>query len=329
MDDHKDSNPLEEQEEESALEFPEHKQCPFPVKCFNMLRLDVDDATGFLAFRFGNGAVIMSNIFLSVSLITLGERSTGCEYEDEVCDGTVTGLNLKPSTLIPLIATATGILSAFLLPIIGAIVDYTKHRKSMTGIFAATLIAIQAIQIGTVESTWFTMAILQAINGFIYQGLTLCSFAYLPEIRRMVGATRMTSYSSRFYSWMFGMEVVYLIIVSIVATFMFKGAFSDQYTAQFGQGLDVLISGSCYVIAMYFFTAKPARRELPEGDSLIFKGFAQVAQTTAGIVKHYPTTLPKFYLAVLFCESGKRNGRRIIHSHNLFLFHIYSLPTTT
>ncbi len=78
------------------------------------------------------------------------------------------------------------------MPVIGAIVDYTPHRRA-TGIAAALfLVLIQGVQIGTVSSTWFPMLILQAIAGFIYQVEVLATYAYLPEIARAVGEKIMT-----------------------------------------------------------------------------------------------------------------------------------------
>ena len=127
----------------------------------------------------------MSNVFLSTALITLAERSVGCDDNDEVCEGKVYGF--RPSSLITIIATISGLLSAFLLPIIGAVVDYTRHRKGLAITFTALVMTIQAIQIGTVQATWFVMAVLQAINGFFYQALMVAAYAYLPEIRRRVG----------------------------------------------------------------------------------------------------------------------------------------------
>jgi MFS-type transporter involved in bile tolerance (Atg22 family) len=152
----------------------------------------------------------MSNVFLSTSLITLAERSVGC-IDGEQCSGEVYGF--RPSSLITIIATISGVLSALLLPFIGAIVDYTKHRKLLGVIVAFVLISVQAIQIGTVEATWFPMAILQALNGFFYQALTLAAYAYLPEIKRAVGEETMTKYSSNFYMWMFSCEAMYLVVV--------------------------------------------------------------------------------------------------------------------
>jgi hypothetical protein len=81
---------------------------------------------------------------------------------------------------------------AFLMPLSGAMIDLTPHRREVGILSAFFMIAIQAIQIGTVQATWFPMAILQAIAGFLYQVQVLATFAYLPEIARSVGQTKLT-----------------------------------------------------------------------------------------------------------------------------------------
>mmetsp|Transcript_15105 Transcript_15105/g.19149 ORF Transcript_15105/g.19149 Transcript_15105/m.19149 type:complete len:500 (-) Transcript_15105:118-1617(-) len=282
------------------------KECPFPVKCCGSnkrLRLLVDDATGFQYFRLGNGAVIMSNVFLSRSLIELARIAAeanceNAENEDE-CDGKIYGF--KPSSLITNIATIAGLLAAFLLPVVGAIVDYTDHRKVLGATTAALLIAIQAVQIYTVQDTWFVMAILQAINSFFYQVLTLTAYAYLPEIKQAVGESTMITYSSQFYSWMFVSQVVYLVGITAVG-FVLEN--DDVVTAHIGQAVDVAWSGPFYLLAFYFFTKQAAMRKLPEGRSLTFEGFRQVLSTSKGIFQHYPKTLGFFLLGILFGEAA-------------------------
>ncbi len=243
----------------------------------------------------------MSNVFLSTSLITLAQRSVGCgDNTIETCENQIYGF--RPSSLITIIATASGLLSAFLLPLIGAIVDYTKHRKILGAVMAGLLVLVQAIQIGTVQSTWFVMSIFQAINGFFYQALLLTMFAYLPEIKRIVGQQIMTSYTSRFYMFMFGTQAIYLVLVVGISI---RVEADNVLIGQIGQAIDVIISGFCFALSFHFFTEKDPKRVLPEGSSLYWQGFTQVFVTAKGIVKHYPTTLTRFFLAVLFGEAGK------------------------
>ena len=146
----------------------------------------------------------MSNIFLSTSLIFLASEAAGClDDEGKVADTCTTSVyGMLPAALITNIAIVSGLLSAFFMPLAGAMVDYTPYRRAL-GITVATLmILIQAIQIGTVSQTWFAMAILQGIAGFLYQVQVLTVYAYLPEIARAVGQTTMTNckYPSRMHT---------------------------------------------------------------------------------------------------------------------------------
>ena len=111
----------------------------------------------------------MSNVFLSTSLLYLASEEAGCiDDEDNLitdCPNKVYGF--APGSLITNVAVISGLLTAFLMPSVGAIIDYTPHRR-LVGIITSVLVTlIQAIQIGTVSSTWFAMAILQVIVGSI------------------------------------------------------------------------------------------------------------------------------------------------------------------
>ncbi len=76
--------------------------------------------------NLGGNVAMMSNVFLAAAIIYLARSEIGCEEVESTC-GTVYGF--KPSSLITLVATASGIMSAFLLPYIGAIVDYTPKVR--------------------------------------------------------------------------------------------------------------------------------------------------------------------------------------------------------
>jgi len=142
--------------------------------------------------NMGRGAVLMSNVYLSSSILYLAQEQAGClDENDRVssdCDGKAYGF--KPATFVSNIAVVSSVLSALFMPVIGAIVDYTNHRKTVGMVSSALIILIQVIQIGTVQKTWLAMTILQAIAGFLYQVLVMSVFAYLPDIAfRVDGGT--------------------------------------------------------------------------------------------------------------------------------------------
>jgi len=149
------------------------------------------------------GALVMSNIFLSTAFIFLASEDAGCltESGDEVvdsCDNKVYGF--RPASFIANIAVISGLLSALLMPFFGAMIDYTPHRRQV-GIWSAVLMMIiQTVQIYTVQETWFAMAILQSIAGFLYQVQVLSCYAYLPEMARDVGQKVMTNCKYQLFS---------------------------------------------------------------------------------------------------------------------------------
>lgn len=182
-------NPIEETSEEETVAEPLQEHLPWYIFDGNTM------AAGFNAVSIARGTVIMSNIFLSASFLYLASKDAGCldEEEDEVlddCEGKVFGF--KPASLVANIAVIAGVLSALFLPIIGAMIDYTPHRKAVGMASALGIMAIQAVQIGTVSATWFPMMILQALAGFLFEIQVVSGFSYLPAIARVVGEETMT-----------------------------------------------------------------------------------------------------------------------------------------
>lgn len=248
----------------------------------------------------GNGALIGSNFILGSTLIYLAESEIGCE-DGDCGDRKVYGF--KPSSLLTLSATVSALLSAFLLPIVGAIVDYTSHRRRLGICTALLLMTIQAVQIGTNQSTWFIMLILQSINGFLYHTITLTGNAYLPEIASLETDDKATTaYSAKVFMHMFTTESLFLIIVSAVAIAL---NLDTVRQSMFSQGLDVVVSGFAYFLAWYFLQNRQPKAILPERSTLLSEGFRQVASTAKGIFKYYPTTLLWFFMAVIFGQAGK------------------------
>ena len=113
----------------------------------------------------------MSNLYLATSFVFLANQEAGCLDENNMtilnCRGRVYGM--APSAIVSNVAVVSGILSAFFMPLFGAILDYTSHRKLVGVIATVIMVMVQAVQIYTVESTWFPMVILQAVSGFLYQ----------------------------------------------------------------------------------------------------------------------------------------------------------------
>ena len=93
----------------------------------------------------------MANIVLTQSFLYLATAAAGC-VEGTECTNRIYGQ--YPASWIANIAVFTGLVGAFLLPITGAVVDYTDYRRAVGIGLSAFMTLIQAIQIYTVERTW-------------------------------------------------------------------------------------------------------------------------------------------------------------------------------
>jgi len=156
----------------------------------------------------------MVSVFLSAALIYLASDQVGCvdhvvdpltgvttSMIQEECHARVYGA-FKPASLVTNIATISGVLIAICLPVIGAILDaLPQHRWTVGAATAVLLILTEGIQIGTTPTTWFGMAILEAISGLLFQVQLMASMSYLPDMAREVGQVHMNACTSCILQW--------------------------------------------------------------------------------------------------------------------------------
>eukprot|EP00934_Nitzschia_sp_Nitz4_P006401 Nitzschia sp. Nitz4//scaffold155_size52807//30637//32354//NITZ4_006801-RA/size52807-augustus-gene-0.54-mRNA-1//-1//CDS//3329537384//6391//frame0 len=279
-----------------AEEFMAHK---LPWYKFN----GVDVAAGYNMNGMGRGPLVMSNIFLSSAFIYLAQERAGClDEEGEViddCDGEAYGF--KPASFVTNIAVISGVLSAFFMPFIGAMVDYTHYRRAVGAGACFVMVLIQGIQIWLTQKTWLAMAVLQAISGFLYQCEILAAFAYLPDMSYIIGEETMTRFTSTFVMTQFSCQSLFLIIV-IAISFAFD--MDDVATAQTGQAIDVVWSGVGLYLSWKWFEPVPPRHQLPEGRSLWTAGFSQTFNTAKAIKEKYSHGTWWFFCSLVFAEAG-------------------------
>jgi len=251
----------------------------------------------------GRGAVVASNIFISSSLIYLASEEAGCLDEDGKttdCDATIYGY--RPSSLITNIGVISNVTAALLNPLMGALVDFTDYRHAMGTICSFLIIVIQAIQVYTVSSTWFIMAILQAVAGAIYQFMLTSTYAYFPEMTEELGEKAMSSIAPRITITQFSFQSCFMVLIIGISI----GIKSDDVlTAQISQGINAVTILICWVVGWFKCLPKSkAKRTLPEGKSLCSAGFSQIFQTAKHINSHYKNSLRWYLLALIFAEAG-------------------------
>mmetsp|Transcript_14349 Transcript_14349/g.23229 ORF Transcript_14349/g.23229 Transcript_14349/m.23229 type:complete len:543 (+) Transcript_14349:110-1738(+) len=264
----------------------------------------VSEAKGYNLSGLANGGVIMSNIFLASSLIHLAcDEAGGLDPESGTCDSQVSVRGMKPSSLITNIAVISGLLGAFFMPVFGAIVDFTPHRK-LTGIVSVIVLTlIQAVQIGTTQKTWFPMAILQAVAGFIFQIQIVAIYSYLPEMARHVGQDHMNSFAAIFTMTQFSSEAIFIVVVT---AFGIGLNLDTVQTAMVSQSVSVLWCLLFFTTSWWYFPKRPARHSL-EGSkqkSILMAGFYQNYKTAKLIWTKYRKGLKWYLLALMFADSS-------------------------
>jgi MFS-type transporter involved in bile tolerance (Atg22 family) len=262
-----------------------------------------------LKAAIGNGSVLISNVFLASSLIYLASQEAGCvdaaTGRISACDTRVYGF--YPSSLVNSIYAIASLVAAFFMPLFGAIIDYTDHRRTSGRMVAFLLWAIQTVQIGTVHQTWFPMAVLQAIAGVLFEFHFLLSVSYLPDIIRYdVSYEVMNRFNRAFFGLQFGSQAVFLLIVVSVSTWIVPSVtdpWGSVKTGQFGQGVSSLVLLIVLPLAWTRFPHMKAKHRLPEGHRLIFEGFRQNYRTAKAIAtNHRP--LKWFLTTVVLAEAG-------------------------
>ncbi|MBV5276929.1 MFS transporter, partial [bacterium] len=89
---------------------------------------------------------------------------------------------VKASSLLTMSTVIIGIFAGVSMPIVGALVDHTDHRKSLGAISAAVTVVAVGLQVMIAQSTWFPCFILEVVGGYSLIMHQVCALAYLPDL---------------------------------------------------------------------------------------------------------------------------------------------------
>ena len=277
----------------------------YPHVCGRPLYRGNQEALAWALDTSGRGVVwIGSGAFLATALLKLAKEAAGCETEAPPgepipeCDNRVHGI--RPSSLLTTYTIVIGLLSATLMPFMGAIIDYTNYRLKLGRFLTVTYCCLLFPQIFISSETWFAIAIIQIAVAFIGWGQTMLTYAYLPELTD--DAELLNKYSSNFTVVQFGSMVTYL--AAVVGVSFAAGLADDSVaTARIGQSVSFVVASVTLSYAWSLFRPRPSTRDLPAGQSLWTSGFKQVWHTSVKIYKHYKA-LKWFYVSVAFADAA-------------------------
>ena len=216
-----------------------------------------DEVLGWTLDASVRGVAVMGTaVFVSSDLLRLAKEAAGCLDSGEECTGSI--------------VMVVGRLSAFLMPLIGSIIDRTKYRRAVGSLSAGFISFTILLQMFMMEAFWFVAAILQIIVDFSYS-VHLCAVdAYLPELTS--NHEKLAKYTTQFSASQYMGSVVFLFLMVEILSAMNK--YDRICSSLVSQTLVFLICISFFGYAWTrFFRSRPASQKIPANKILFSTGF--------------------------------------------------------
>ena len=241
------------------------------------------------------------SVLFAPYMITVAGRAAGCADLDETCDKTVDllGLHLAAGSLPFYLTSFATILSAFLLPVVGAFVDRSGRKKLHMGGFAWAGALCAGLLFFMDGDNWQLGAVAVVLSS-VLAGCSLVSYyAILVDIST---EEERDAASSRGWAW--GYLGGGLLLAVNLAVFLGHDAIG------LSSALAVRLSLLSAALWWAGFTVIPIRRlrnyrpqhVVAESGSLLQRSFGQLASTLREMPR-YPMTLT-FLVAFLFYNDG-------------------------
>jgi MFS transporter, UMF1 family len=257
---------------------------------------DKREIRGWMLYDFANSA-------FSTTVVTtfLGPYLTGI-IESQVGNKgsfTLLGVPIAAESFFTYCVSLSVLLQVFILPILGAIADYSNLKKRMM-LFFAVLGALCTIGLFFITGPLYVLGGLLFILANVAFGASIVFYnAFLPEI---ASEDQRDKVSSR--GWALGYIGGGLLLLLNLGLYQF----SDKLGLDGAMAVRIsLASAGVWWLVFGYFAIKQlrergAQRQLPAGRTYLKTGFKQLAQTLREIRK-YPMTL-RYLIAYLLYNDG-------------------------
>ena len=229
----------------------------------------------------------VSSALLGPYLLELAKESNGVD---------IAGLTIAPASFFPFAVSASALLQVFILPTVGAIADYTPHKKrlmmAMAYLGSALLLGLFMVTADTVVMG----GLIFVLAGVSFGAASVVYNSFLPDI---APPQRRDRISSNGYAYGYLGGGLWLAINFVLISVM-----DDT-------GLAVRISlAGTGVWAMVFFAAfpqrlirpRPAKRQRPEGKGWLLVGVTEPLSTLKEMLRHYPLTFRYLWAYLMFTD---------------------------
>ncbi|HMQ04027.1 MAG TPA: MFS transporter [Pyrinomonadaceae bacterium] len=228
---------------------------------------------GWMVYDWANSAFYTTTISVLIGpfLIALASKAVGE-------DGVVLSLGLFDITAkgLPAFCLAISVISmVVMLPILGAIADYTHLKKRMMAFFAYTGVIVSALLFFTTES-YVAVSIILIVSNMSFAAANVFYNAFLVDLTTEDNRDRVSSYG---YAAGYVGGVVMLIGNLLLI--------NNAETLGISTGLAVRISflaaavwwGGFAAITFWLIKSPTDIREIPEGKNIVTIGFAEIWET--------------------------------------------------
>ncbi|CAB9526856.1 Major facilitator superfamily [Seminavis robusta] len=273
----------------------------FPICCGKPILHGKPEALGFLLGMLGQVVGVLGVMtFVVPSLVYFAKKEAGCQVEleegqDELppCNETVYGI--KPSSMITTLVSIVSICVALMTPVIGAIIDTSRHRRLIGRCIAFFYCCVILPQVFISENTWFPLVICLMLQGCTIMALSLCLHAYLPDLTD--SEEELNDFTKTFTAVPGGFIIVFIIAV-IGASVAFDVAGEEGPTARIAALFGVIVVAiSLFISWGFLLKERPSLNALEEGQWRLTAGFKKIYLTAGRL---YRTDMPLlwFFIAV-------------------------------
>ncbi|MCC7360785.1 MAG: MFS transporter [Anaerolineales bacterium] len=257
---------------------------------------DKREIFGWTMYDWANSAfsTTVITVFLGPYLTSIAEAAADANGFLRVL-----GFTIRFDSFFTYCISISVFLQLFLLPVLGAIADYSHLRKRMLQIFALLGAAATLLMFFIVPGRHLFGGLLLVIGNLSFGASIVFYNAYLPDIAGMDQQDRVSS-----AGFAMGYAGGGLLLLLNLILFLFKGSLGLD-TALVAR-LSLASAGVWWLgFALITFAAlrpRHAVRQLPPGESYFTIGFKQLANTFREI-RHFPQTV-RYLLAYLFFNDG-------------------------
>jgi MFS transporter, UMF1 family len=235
-------------------------------------------------------------------MITVAGRAAGCGKDpDDTCTKTVDvlGLHLAAGSLPFYLTSFATILSAFIMPVVGAMVDRSSRKKWHMAGFAWSGAAVASLLVFMQGDNWQLPAVVIVVSS-VLAGCSLVSYsAILCDISTEDERDRVSS-----RGWAFGyLGGGVLLLVNLAIVLGHDAVGIDKELAVRLSLLSAAIWWAAFTIIPFRgLRDRPATHVVKETGGLLKRSFGQLF-TTLKELRNYPMTLT-FLIAYLFYNDG-------------------------